>query len=880
MSFRDRYGDEVLETLAARLERQNRPDGVGRGRASTPAHLRELIGLGAVVVRLWWRRLPLRRRTGGRGDVMGGWIQDLRVSLRGLRRHPGFATSALVVVALGIGATTAIFSAVNSYFFRELPFTAPDDLVMLYETNPEFGWEYGQVAPANFFDWRERVSAFADMAAYSDFLESAVYVGQQGTPVLLEGLGVTGNFFSVLGVTPHLGRTFRFEETWAGGPPVVVVSHGLWTSQFGADPGIVGRTIELDGRSVEVVGVAPPGFTFPRDDAQLWYPVGWEQAARAQVWFRRAHWVRAVARLAHGTSRAAADAEFQSVVTSLQSEYPETNRVMGAGLMPVRDFLIKEVRRPLLILLASSAVLLLLACVNVANLMLLRGDDRRREVALRHALGARAGRVVRLMVTESVVIGLMGGVLGLALGWLGVRSMERLSPVGIDGATALALDVRVVVFALGAAGLAGVLFGLIPAARSGREGGAAALRGGARAGGPGVGSLRTSHALVALEMALAVLLVVGAGLLIRSYMLLHQVDPGLQTDSAVAVQFTIPSARYPSRDEVVGFYDGFIEALEGRAGIERAGVVGQLPLSGTSWSSQFQAEGWPPDRVGLEILHRRADEGYFEAVSTPVVAGRGFGPDDRSDGPLVVLVNETFVREHFPGEDPLGQRIAYDRAATPESTWYEIVGVVRDQHQVSPGLPPRAEVFEHRDQDWGRTNWVVVRTSGNPIDAIPTVRDVLREADPLIPVAQIRPLPQVWKESMAQETFVLTVLGVFGVLALLLAVVGVYTVSAQAARRRRHELGVRMALGADRRSVVSLVFRRAAVVVMTGLVAGLAVALLAGGVLRSQLFAIEPSDPATLSGVGLTLGLVGMLASVLPALRATRVDPVESLRTD
>ncbi|NNF27727.1 MAG: ABC transporter permease, partial [Gemmatimonadetes bacterium] len=249
---------------------------------------------------------------------MSGWLQDLRVSLRGLRRHPGFAISALVVVALGIGATTAIFSAVNSYFFRELPFTAPDDLVMLYETNPEFGWEYGQVAPANLFDWRERVSAFADVAAYSDFLESAVYVGQQGTPVLLEGLGVTGNFFSVLGVTPHLGRTFRFEETWAGGPPVVVVSHGLWTSQFGADPGIVGRTIELDGRSVEVVGVAPPGFTFPRDDAQLWYPVGWEQAARAQVWFRRAHWVRAVARLAPGTSRAAADAEFQSVVTSLQ----------------------------------------------------------------------------------------------------------------------------------------------------------------------------------------------------------------------------------------------------------------------------------------------------------------------------------------------------------------------------------------------------------------------------------------------------------------------------------------------------------------------------------------------------------------------------------
>ena len=811
---------------------------------------------------------------------MSGWIQDLRVSLRGLRRHPGFATSALLVVALGIGATTAIFSAVNSYFFRDLPFRAADELMMLYETNPEFGWTHAQVAPANYLDWQERVSGFEDVAAYSDFLESAVFVTDDGTPVLLDGLGVTGNFFSVLGVTPEIGRTFREEETWAGGPPVVVLSHGLWASQFGSDPSVVGRTIELDGRSVEVVGVAPRGFTFPRDETQLWYPLYWAREARSQTWFRRAHWVRSIARLAPGVSRAVADAELQSVVTSLQAEYPETNRVMGAGMMPVRDFLIKEVRRPLLILLSASAVLLLLACVNVANLMLLRGDDRRREVALRHALGARAGRVVRLLVTESMTIGLLGGIAGLAAGWIGVRLMERLSPVGIDGATALALDARVVVFALGVALLAGILFGLVPAARSGKVGGGAAMGGGVRGGGQSAGSLRTSQALVVAEMALAVLLVVGAGLLIRSYLLLHRVDPGLRTDSAVAVQFTIPEARYPSRDEVVSFYDGFIEALEGRSGIERAGVVGNLPLSGTGWSSQFQAEGWPPDRVALEIVHRRADEGYFEAVGTPIVAGRGFEPNDRSDGPLVVLVNETLAREHFPGEDPIGQRIAYDRAATAESIWYEIVGIVQDQHQVGPGVPPRAEAFEHRDQDWGRTNWVVVRSAGEPSEAIPAIRDVLREADPLIPVAQIRTMPQVWRESMAQQTFVLTVLGVFGALALLLAVVGVYTVSAQAARRRRHELGVRIALGADRRDVISLVFKRAAAVVATGLSVGLAVSLLAGGALRSQLFAIEPTDPVTLSGVAVALGVVGMLASVLPAIRATRVDPAATLRTD
>ena len=869
--FRDRYGPEVLETLRKRVL----SDPTGRKNR----WVREFLGLAATVARLHWIRIVRQNGEGKMGGraMLDATAQDIRFSVRSLKRNPGFGLSAVLVIALGIGATTAIFSAANSYFFRPLPFANGDRLMMLYETNPEFGWTHAQAAPANVLDWRERVAAFEDVTAFQSSLNRIPFV-RDGEAEILSGSAVAGNFFSTLGVRPHLGRFFQFEETWAGSNTPIVLSHGLWATHFGSDAGIVGRTIDMGGRSAEVIGIAPADFRFPRDETQLWYPLSWARDARDQVWFRRAHSVRAVASLAPGMSAASADAEFQAVVRSLQGEYPETNRVMGAGMMPLRDFLIREIRTPLLILLAASGLLLLLACVNVANLMLLRSDDRSREVAVRHALGARAGRVIRLMLTESVTIGVVGGAFGMALGWVGVRSMERLTRVGIEGATSLTLDGRVLAFTVITAISCGMLFGVLPAVKAGGYRVAGAMRAGGR--GRGRRALRTSNALVSLEVALAVVLVAGAGLLVRSYLLLRDVDPGFEAEGALAVRFTVPAARYQSRSEVLSFYDRYLEALEARPGILRAGLVGQLPLNGQSWSSQFQAEGWPPDRVGFEIVHRRADAGYFEALDIPLLRGRGFEATDEPDGPLVVVVNETFAREHFPGEDPVGQRIAYDRAATPESHWYEIVGVVGDQHQESPGIPPRAEAFEYAHQDWGRSNWVVVKTDGDPLAAVGTVRTVLREADPLIPLSSVRSLQEVWSRSMAQERFILTILGAFGGLALLLAVVGVHTVSAQAARRQSHELGVRMALGAAAGDVIALVLRRGALVVGAGVVAGLALALMGGRALSSQLYTITATDPVTILSVVLGLSAVGLLASYLPARRATRIDPVSSLRTE
>ena len=875
--FREQCGAELMAVHVERGLRRRR--GVRRWWFA----VREIAGMVVLVSRL---RLDGRGRPasepaeGRRGvTVLETTGQDVRYAIRMLRRNPGFGLAAVAVLGLGIGATTAIFSAANAFFFRPLPFRDAERLVMLYETNPEFNWTDAYLAPANALDWREQVEAFEDVALYSEFEGRVVYV-RNGEPELLGLAQVSGNFFEVLGVPAVVGRTPRWEETWEGRDDVVVLSHDLWRTHFGSDASIVGRQIELGSRTVEVLGVMPRGFTFPGDGVQLWTPFGWPESNREQVFFRRAHWVRGIARVAPGVSLAEADAQLQVVVQRLQQTYPETNRVMGAGQASLRDFLIRDVRRTLLVLLGAVTLLLLLACTNVANLLLVRANGRRREIALRHVLGAGRARVARQMLTESLILAVGGGAAGLGIGWAGVRLMQRLSPVGIEGATVLALDHRVVLFTFAVSVASAVLFGMAPALRTSGGRMHETLKEGGRGRTTSRESNRVTGTLVAAEVALALLLATGAGLMVRSFWLLRHVDPGFRTDDVIAVQFNVPAVRYRDRAEVLDFQQRFAEALEARPGIDRVGLIGQLPLNGTSWSSQFQARGWPPDRLGFEILHRRADNGYFEALDIPLIRGRLFEPTDPPDGPYVVVINETFAREHFPGEDPIGQWIAYDRAAGPESTWYQIVGIVGDQQQTTPRDPARAEVFENARQDWERSNWVVVRTAAGADAVIPTIRATLRELDPLIPLADIRALRDVWRRSMAREQFVLVLLGVFAAMALLLAVVGVYGVTAQALRRRTSEIGVRMALGAGAPDVVGLMLRQALGVVAVGLVAGLGAALLLARALRSLLYGVQPGDPGTLAAVAALLGGVALFASWLPARRASGVDPAISLREE
>lgn len=820
--------------------------------------------------------------------MMDGIGRDVRFAARGLRRNPGFTLAALAVLGLGIGAVTAIFGAANAYFFRPLPFGEADRLVHLYESNPEFGWTHQTAAPANALDWRDEVDAFQDLALFSSFV-GRVTLLREGDPRLLGATEVSGNFFEVLGVQPALGRGFRWEETWAEGREWgegregVVLSHDAWVELFGADPEAVGATLPINGRTAVVLGVMPEGFGYPSPETDLWSTFGWERSTRDATWFRRAHWLRPVARLAPGATVEEADAQLQVVVERLQEAYPETNRVMGAGLMPLRAFLIRDVRRSLTILLGAVGLLLVLASINVANLVLVRAADRAREVAVRYAMGAGRRSVLRLFLSESVLLALGGAALGLALGWVGLRWIGRLSPLGIQGATGAVLDHRVVLFAGASAALSLLVFGLAPALRSLGGGLEEALREGGRAGSPGRTALRGVRGLVVAEVALALVLVVAAGLMVRSFTLLRSVDPGFTAEGTLAVTFSIPEARYSARDDVLAFYDRFLESVEARPGIERAGLVQALPLAGWSWTSQFQAEGWPPERVGHEVIHRRADRGYFEALEIPLVRGRFPGPDDRADDPWVVVVNEAFAREHFPGEDPIGQRIAFDRAAAADPDdhrWLEVVGIVGDQHQASPGEPVAPEVFESAWQDWGRSNWVVLRTDGEPLAAVPAVRAVLREMDPLIPLAQVRPLRQVWRASMEREEMILSLLTVFGVVALLLATVGVYGVTAQMARMRTREIGIRMALGAGGGDVLGMVLRQSLGLVALGLALGLAVALAGTGVLADLLYGVEPDDPRTLGAVVALLAAAGVAACWFPARRATTVDPVRSLKAE
>ena len=884
--FRERHGEEYLEIVSKRLREAD-----SRGRMSVwPFAARELAGAVTAVLGM---RLAMERPVAGAGSATGGsstggretmmrtMIEDGRQALRVVRRNSGFTWTAVVVMALGMGAVTAIFSAANAYFFRPLPFQDPQRLVLLYETNPDFGWTHAQAAPANALDWREQVQAFEDIALYRDLGVWDVVLPSPDGPLVVGGTSVSGNFFDVLGVRPLLGRTFTWEETFAGRDDVVMLSHGLWVRRFGADPDVVGSTVLMGSDAVEreIVGIMPEGFAFPADETQLWIPYGWEPEALSSTSYRRGHWVRPVARLARGAGLEEADAQLQAVVQALQARYPETNRVMGAGLAPLRDFLVRDVRTPLMVLLGAVFLLLLLACANAANLMLVRSNDRAREIALRSALGAGRLRVARQLLMESVLLSLLGGVLGLGLGWLGAIAMATRTRLGIEGATQIALDGRVVLVILSVAIISGVVFGTGPALRVTTGGLQETLREGG-GGGRGTRSLRVAGLLVAAEVALALLLVVGAGLMIRSAYLLRSVDPGFRVDGTLAVELTIPSSRYPHRDQVLAFWDELEDRVEARPGIERAGMVGWLPLAGTGWTSQFQAEGWPPDRVGLEIVHRRADRGYFEALDVPLVRGRLFDASDGPETPNVVVINETLAREHFPGEDPVGQKIAYDRRPTEESIWYEIVGIVGDQHQVSPGVAPRAEVFESRSQDWGRSGWLVMKTSVEPRSVVSAVRASLAEMDSGIPLAAVRPLREVWVDSLRRERFILVLLSAFGAAALVLASVGIYAVTAQAMRRRTREIGVRIALGADRVDVLSLALRQGILVIGLGLLVGLMVSLVATRALASFLFGIEPTDPWVLASVMALLGGVGLVACYIPARRATAVDPVTSLRAE
>jgi putative ABC transport system permease protein len=867
---RDVVERELDEELRYHLDRETEKY-VASGMDYDAARRQALLVFGGV------ERTKEEHRDGRGVRLLTDAMSDARYAVRTLVRSPALAGAAILTLALGIGATAAIFSAVNAVVLRPLPFPRSDRLVMLWEKNPDRGWYKQSAAPANMYDWRDRVTSFERVGGYVDFTQRNSLSTEAG-PQLVTIVAVAGDLFPALGVQPVRGRWLDARDDFTNGNPTGVISHRLWVTQFRSDPGIVGRTIRLDERRVQVVGVMPSRFAFPSPEIDVWFSMSWDPAIRVAASFRRAHWFRPIARLRDGVTTETAATELEGVMSRLERDYPATNTHMGSGLTDLHEFIIGDTRRPLFIMLGAAGLLLLIACANVGNLLIVRALGRAREVALRLALGAGRGRLVRQWLTESLLLAFVGGTGGLALGTLGTRVLMAMQPAGLLPVTDARMDVTVYVFTLLISAGSAVLFGLAPALRTGHHSPADSMREGSRTAAGGRRLRRWGDGLVVGEIAIALLLTIGAGLLIRSLWQLQRVPPGFEPRGVLAVQLNAPNARYETNAKAVAFYDDLLRRLRATPGVVAVGTSSQLPLSSFGWSSDFSVAGWPSTKWGSEVVHREISGDYFGAMRVPLRAGRTFTPEDRAGAPFAVIINQSLAQKYFPGENPVGKVISFDRVPDSTSVWRTIVGVVGNEHQRSLAAEPRQEFYAPVAQEPRRAMHILVRTNGDPAALGPTVRRAIADADPNLGILSMRPLTAVVAESMARERFFTTLMTVFAGVGLVLAMVGVFGVMAQLVQRRNRELGIRMALGAQATQMRWLVVRRGLGLTAVGLTIGLVASFAATRAMEKLLFSVTPLDPVAFVFVSLLLVLAALGASWLPATRAMRADPAVALR--
>jgi putative ABC transport system permease protein len=800
-------------------------------------------------------------------------LTDVRYALRKLGRSPAFAAVALVTLALGIGTTTAIFSVVDGVLIRSLPFDRPDELVSVYTEYPNDEGSYPLSAP-DLMSVAADVDVFSDVVAY---YASPRTLTDEGEPAELPTAVVSRDYFRVLGAQPVLGRAFTAEEHEPGRTDVVVLSHGAWTTRFGADPGILGRGLTLNGNPYTVVGVLPAGAGHPAR-TELYLPVEYTaqfDATTAQG--RRSEWLYTVARLRPGATPADATPALAALSERLRQDFPQTNAMTFFTARPLRDELLGAVRTPLLILLGAVALVLLIAVANVANLMLARATARQGELNVRAALGAGRGRLVRQLLTESVVLGLAGGALGLLLAAWGTSVLVSAAPEGLPRAAEIGMDPRIAAFALVVSVGAGLAFGLLPAFQVGRRL-SASLRDG-RGAGTARSTTRFRSGLVVAEMALAVVLLIGAGLLLRSFQQLMAVDPGFNAERVITFDVSLPPSGYESGAPVRNFYDQLLARIEGLPGVRSVAMTSTLPLSGGGNIWSFGVPG--RDRLVAEdqvqdLVVKIISPEYLRTIGAVVQRGRGFTEADGAEAPAVVLLNEAAVRRYFPEEDPLGIMIDVGRERGPS----EVVGIVRDVKQYGLHTDARAEVyFPHRDLS-ARGMTVVVRAAGDAAGLPPLLRRELHALDPNLPLERFVTLEEVVSRSAATQRFLASLVTLFAGLALALAAIGIFGVMSYAVVQRTREIGVRMALGAPKERIVSMLLGRGLGLAGLGAVIGLGAALMLSGVLRTQLFGVSATDILTYVAVTVTLMAVAGVACYLPARRATQVDPMIALREE
>jgi predicted permease len=813
---------------------------------------------------------------GRRANPMDRLTADIRFALRSLRRSPALATLVIATLGAGSGAAIAIFTATNEVLFSALTYEDPDELVMLWESNRERGWEQVEAAPANVADWRERAASFEDVAHYSPFRRGVALVQSDAAHHVSVG-PVSGNLFDVLGVRPAMGRVFTDEETWADADPVVVLSHEAWQRYFSGDREILGRTIDLDGTSYTVIGVMPHWFEYEFADAELWTTMRWTASRAASVWFRQAHVVRAVARLRDGATVEQARAELAAVAIQLQEENRDLNAGMEAGLTPLKAFLVQEQRTPLLLLLGAVGLLMLIAVANVANLLLVRSTGRVREIAVRASLGASRRRVVQQLLTESGILAAAGTAAGLVVAWLALRLVRTFGGEGLPPLD-LVPDPFLVTFVIVLGAGSALLFGLAPALRASRVDLRGTLAESSRTGTRGRRGIDASNLIVMAQVALAVMLAAAAGLTFRSLAGLGTVAEGVPTANILTFQVAPPSGSYDDAGRA-RFATELRRRLSTVPGVVEAGVGRGFPLAGYAWSSDFAIRGWPAERFGSEVLHREALPGYFTTMGVEVLEGEMFPEVPAPDRQVPVVVNRAFAERYFPDSSPVGRFLANDREPTGNSYWYEIVAVVENE-RMAVHEEPVPEIIAHISGDVPGTLSVVVRTGVAPLSMVDAMRAAVRELDPGIPLMNVRTMDTIRDAALARERLLFTVFGVLAACALVLACVGIYGVASQAARSRDREVGIRVALGATRGIIVRQFVGSGIPWIAAGLTLGVAGALSAGRVVESVLWGVTASDATTLFVVAFVLAGSGLLASFVPARRASIRDPAAVLRDE
>jgi len=806
---------------------------------------------------------------------MRNLLADVRHSLRLLRKAPGFAIAVIFILALGIGANSALFTVIDRTVIRPLPYANPDRLMMVWEDFSAFGAPKSRVSPATFIDWKNRTRAFDEIAAYGG---RAFNLSGGGPPGEIFGLGVTANLLPMLGVPPLQGRTFSAEED-APGNKTVVLSYGLWMRRFGGDSSLVGKPILMSGEKYTVIGIMPKGFQYPDRQSLVWVPLGLTPQMLTR---RNSHFLWVMARLKPGQSLSQGQADMDVIARDLAREFPASNDGIGITVVPIKEEWLGNRRQELILLLCSAGCVLLIACANVGNLLLARSAARQREIAIRAALGASPGRVLRQILTESLVLASAGGVLGLAFAQLSMTGLKEIIPGALANIVDLKPDGLAIGFTAAVSFLTGVLFGLMPALQLAKLGVSSALRHVGRSS-TASGGGRIRDILVAGEIAIALVLVVSAVLLIETLVRLRAVDPGFRRDSILTAEIAAPSPKYQESATRQHFYNRILEKVRAIPGVRSAGLSSDLPYQSRGNTMSLRVEGQEARAgLGIDALFRLVSAGYLETIGARIKEGRFLSENDQQDAPAVVVVNETLARQYWPNQSAIGHRIDTGTGnSTPK--WMTIVGVVKNIRERGLDLPDKSAVYVPFTQTtigFFLPEELAVLTSPEPMSLSDEVQRAVWSVDPEQPVNRIMSMETIVEDELGNRKQILQLLGAFAGLALLLAALGVHGVLAYVVSQRKTEIGVRMALGATRWNIIGNVLSHSARLTGMGLTVGVVVALGATRLLSSLLFGVRAADPATFVIVTTGLGIVALLASLIPVLRAAAVDPLVALRDE